>query len=68
MRGTSYEQDSRFPDKNKKMLNESVWPDEYDKKIDLTKVVLILQRLIMIWSKFGSIKKSNNYWERKMIL
>lgn len=40
IRGTSHEQDFRFVDKNKKMLQESKWPDKYDIKIDLTKVDL----------------------------
>lgn len=38
IRGTNIDQDSRFKDKSQKMLNESTWPEKYDKKIDLTKV------------------------------
>lgn len=40
IRGTSIEQDSRFKDKTKQMLQESTWPDKYDKKINLKKVRL----------------------------
>lgn len=42
IRGTTQEQDCRFADKTKKMLENSVWPDKYDIKIDLTKVDLDL--------------------------
>jgi serine/arginine repetitive matrix protein 1 len=42
MKGTSYEQDSRFADKTKKMLEMSQWPDKYSIKIDLDKVDLDL--------------------------
>jgi hypothetical protein len=45
IRGTSYDQDSRFADKNKIMLEKSVWPDKYDFKIDLKKVQYHLFRL-----------------------
>lgn len=38
IRGTTHDQDSRFCDKTKKMLEKSQWPDKYDIKIDLTKV------------------------------
>ena len=38
IRGTNYEQDNRFPDKQKRILSTSQWPDEYDTKIDLSKV------------------------------
>jgi len=41
IRGTSHDQDARFKDKAKKMLLESNWPDKYDTKIDLTKVIII---------------------------
>ena len=40
IRGTNIDQDSRFKDKTKKMLEESTWPDKYDNKIDLAKVDL----------------------------
>lgn len=40
IRGTSHEQDARFKDKAKKMLLESNWPDKYDIKIDLSKVLV----------------------------
>lgn len=42
IRGTTHDQDARFPDKNKKMLENSKWPDKYNIKIDLTKVGNIL--------------------------
>lgn len=45
IRGTSHEQDFRFADKNKKMLQESKWPDKYDIKIDLEKVDLPLMKI-----------------------
>jgi len=38
-RGTSLDQDARFEDKTKKMLLKSQWPDKYDIKIDLNKVL-----------------------------
>ena len=46
IRGTSHAQDNRFPDKQKKMLHNSTWPDEYDPKIDLSKVDF---ELVKIW-------------------
>ena len=45
IRGTSHEQDFRFADKSKKMLQESKWPDKYDTKIDLSKVDLSILEL-----------------------
>jgi len=44
IRGTNHDQDARFCDKIKKMLEKSQWPDKYDIKIDLTKVALLLVR------------------------
>ena len=38
MKGTSYDQDARFSDKTKRMLENSQWPDKYDIKISLEKV------------------------------
>lgn len=38
IRGTNHDQDARFADKTKKMLEKSQWPDKYDIKIDLKKV------------------------------
>ena len=38
IRGTNHDQDARFADKNKKMLENSKWPEKYHIKIDLTKV------------------------------
>lgn len=38
IRGTTHDQDARFCDKAKKMIEKSEWPDKYDIKIDLTKV------------------------------
>jgi len=40
IRGTTHDQDARFCDKTKKMLEKSQWPDKYDIKIDLAKVSL----------------------------
>jgi hypothetical protein len=42
IRGTSHDQDSRFADKNKQMLEKSQWPDKYDIKIDLKKVFKLI--------------------------
>lgn len=47
MKGTSYDQDARFADKTKRMLENSTWPDKYDIKIDLDKVDM---DLIKAWS------------------
>lgn len=41
-KGTSLEQDSRFPDKQKKLLARMTFPPEYDQKVDLTHVRLDL--------------------------
>ena len=46
IRGTSYEQDARFADKTKVMIEKSTWPDKYDIKIDLSKVDL---ELVRVW-------------------
>lgn len=40
IRGTNHDQDARFADKTKKMLEKSQWPEKYDIKIDLKKVSL----------------------------
>jgi serine/arginine repetitive matrix protein 1 len=45
IRGTSHEQDSRFPDKCKKMLEKSTWPEEYDNRVNLQKVDFDLIKL-----------------------
>ena len=47
IRGTNHEQDARFQDKTKRMLEKSNWPEKYDIKIDLKKVRLISARSIM---------------------
>lgn len=46
IRGTNYEQDSRFADKTKRMLEKSVWPDEYDQRVNLGKVDM---ELVKMW-------------------
>ena len=46
IRGTTYDQDARFSDKIKKMIEKSQWPDKYDIKIDLSKVIPKLLRWI----------------------
>jgi len=38
IRGTNHDQDARFEDKTKRMLEKSNWPEKYDIKIDLKKV------------------------------
>ena len=47
IRGTNHDQDARFADKTKKMLVKSNWPDKYDIKIDLKKVLFNIFRLIV---------------------
>ena len=37
-RGTSQDQDARFSNKDKKLLNSMKWPEEFSKKVDLKKV------------------------------
>lgn len=54
IRGTNHDQDARFQDKTKRMLEKSNWPEKYDIKIDLKKVRLISTRSIMSSSKYGS--------------
>lgn len=44
IRGTNYEQDSRFSDKSKRMLEQSKWPDKYETKIDMEKAHIQLCR------------------------
>ena len=46
IRGSTHDQDARFTDKAKTMLEKSQWPDKYDTKIDLTKVDY---ELIKVW-------------------
>ena len=46
IRGTTHDQDARFSDKTKKMLEKSQWPDKYDTKIDLSKVSSLSKRLM----------------------
>lgn len=53
IRGTTHDQDARFADKTKKMLEKSQWPDKYDTKIDLSKVSSLSKRLMSSWSKSG---------------
>ena len=38
-RGTSVSQDARFCNKDKKLLNSRTWPPEFDKKVDIKKVI-----------------------------
>ena len=38
-RGTTHAQDSRFSDKEKKLIKEKKWPQEFDLKVDLNKVI-----------------------------
>lgn len=38
IRGTSYDQDCRFSNKEKIILTTSQWPDEYGVQINLSKV------------------------------
>lgn len=53
IRGTNHDQDARFTDKTKKMLEKSQWPDKYDIKIDLKKVELTITQvdyeLVKVW-------------------
>lgn len=38
MHGASLHQDARFTDKTKKLKNELIFPSEFSKKVDMTKV------------------------------
>ena len=53
IRGTNHDQDARFADKTKKMLEKSQWPDKYELKIDLKKVwrhlIKVDYELIKVW-------------------
>lgn len=53
IRGTTHDQDARFADKTKRMIEKSNWPDKYDIKIDLKKVSLTFiqvdYELIKVW-------------------
>lgn len=37
-RGTTHEQDSRFSDKEKKLIQQKQWPAIFDTPVDLNKV------------------------------
>ena len=37
-KGTSQEQDARFKDKEKKLIQSTEWPVEFDKSVDISKV------------------------------
>jgi serine/arginine repetitive matrix protein 1 len=37
-KGTSHEQDARFKDKEKKLIQSTKWPEEFDKPVDISKV------------------------------
>ena len=39
-KGTSHEQNSRFKDKEKKLINSRKWPDEFEQRVDFSKVFL----------------------------
>ena len=41
-RGASLTQDARFSDKEKKLINSREWPTDFDKRVDLKKVNLIV--------------------------
>ena len=66
IRGTDHEQDARFPDKTKRMIKNSQWPDKYDLKVDLKKVKYWLARSTTNSSRCGSRGRSPRYWGRKM--
>lgn len=40
-RGTTHEQDSRFSDKEKKLIQQKQWPAIFDTPVDLNKVTLL---------------------------
>jgi hypothetical protein len=66
IRGTTHDQDARFCDKTKKMLEKSQWPDKYDIKIDLSKVFSLSKRLTSSWLKCGYKKNWQLSWENRM--
>lgn len=37
-KGTSVDQNSKFEDKDKKIINSTKWPEIFDKKVDISKV------------------------------
>lgn len=37
-KGTSHEQDARFKNKEKKLMQSIKWPEEFDQQVDITKV------------------------------
>ena len=49
-RGTSQDQDARFSNKDKKLLNAMKWPEEFNKKVDLKKVYIITHLQFFICS------------------
>ena len=59
-KGTSHEQNSRFKDKEKKLINSRKWPDEFEQRVDFSKVILkanthsyLLLRLSLASSSLG---------------
>jgi len=40
-KGTSTDQDIRFKNKEKKLIANTKWPEEFEQKVDLSKVFLI---------------------------
>ncbi len=57
-RGTSFEQDGRFKNKEKLNLKNKHFPPEYETKVDMKKVKFSKFRLILKLSNYGSKKKS----------
>ena len=45
-RGTSATQDSRFSNKDKKLLKQFIWPPEYSQKVDIKKVNLYYNSIL----------------------
>jgi hypothetical protein len=59
-KGTSLEQDSRFADKQAKLLSKMAFPPEYERKVDVSKVKL---DVIKPWSARTN-KQADREWGR----
>jgi len=42
-RGTTHEQDGRYKNKEKKLLENNKFPKEFEQTIDITKVIILLR-------------------------
>ncbi len=46
-KGTTHDQDVRFENKEKKLMQSIKWPEEFDQCVDLSKVIRILTCLCL---------------------